>query len=469
MEFIRITKGFDLNIRGKPESRLHPHIVSPEEAGEKDRFRKLEKVSLLPEHIPHIKPRLLVKEGEEVSIGTPLVEDKNDTRIRFPSPGGGVVENIRYGPRRVIREIVIRVENADEPVRQLDPVQRSALETISENDLARHLLDGCVWPFLLTLPFRKTADPDNLPAQVFVKLDAQEPFTAQPSVYIRDREEDFLTGIMALHRLFEKVNVFTRARYTHVLKEFLYKRFDDVITHITQGPYPSDDPGVVQYHVKKGSLENRAAYIDGQDLCVLGRFLATGVFPVLRIISVGGAAISRPAHVRTRFGAPVQEILQQMKEPVSHKDIRCISGGIFTGFTVPYDSCLGFYETGLTVLPEAKEEIPFGFIRPGLNRPSRSRAFLSFFRKQEVDVDTRKNGEKRACVNCIYCARVCPVDILPHFTLKCVLAGDVEESLQHGLLDCVECGLCTYVCPSKIEIKEVLKKAKADFLKEQEQ
>ena len=58
------------------------------------------------------------------------------------------------------------------------------------------------------------------------------------------------------------------------------------------------------------------------------------------------------------------------------------------------------------------------------------------------------------------------MDILPQFTYKSILAGEVEESLQHGLLDCVECGLCSYVCPSKLDLAESFKQAKADFYKE---
>ncbi len=76
------------------------------------------------------------------------------------------------------------------------------------------------------------------------------------------------------------------------------------------------------------------------------------------------------------------------------------------------------------------------------------------------------HGERRPCINCGFCADVCPVDILPQFTYKCVRADEVEESLAHGLLDCVECGLCTYVCPSKIELGVRFKLANEAYYKE---
>jgi Na+-transporting NADH:ubiquinone oxidoreductase subunit A len=54
----------------------------------------------------------------------------------------------------------------------------------------------------------------------------------------------------------------------------------------------------------------------------------------------------------------------------------------------------------------------------------------------------------------------------PSKEVETVLAGELEEALAHGLLDCVACGLCTYVCPSKIEIGDILKKAQAEYYHE---
>ena len=82
-------------------------------------------------------------------------------------------------------------------------------------------------------------------------------------------------------------------------------------------------------------------------------------------------------------------------------------------------------------------------------------------------MDCNCHGEERACINCGSCAQACPVDILPQFTYKSILADEIEEALDHGMLDCVECGLCTYVCPSKIELSDVLKKTKKAYYLEQ--
>jgi Na+-transporting NADH:ubiquinone oxidoreductase subunit A len=145
---------------------------------------------------------------------------------------------------------------------------------------------------------------------------------------------------------------------------------------------------------------------------------------------------------------------------------RFIAGGLFTGYALESSSYLGFYETSLIRIPDGDQSEFFGFLRPGLKKPSVSRTFLSVLYNKNIDFDSGMHGEKRACVNCGTCTKICPVDILPQFTLKCVGADSVEEALAHGLLDCVECGLCTYVCPSKIEICEILKKARHEYSRE---
>jgi Na+-transporting NADH:ubiquinone oxidoreductase subunit A len=141
-------------------------------------------------------------------------------------------------------------------------------------------------------------------------------------------------------------------------------------------------------------------------------------------------------------------------------------GGVFTGYAGSPDSFMGFYQNALNLIDDGDREEPFGFIRPGTSKPSYSTAFLSAFRRKPFPMDCGQHGEVRACVNCGTCARICPVDILPQFTMKCLVADEVEEALAHGLLDCAECGLCTYACPSKIQLREVFQIAKAQYYKE---
>ena len=91
---------------------------------------------------------------------------------------------------------------------------------------------------------------------------------------------------------------------------------------------------------------------------------------------------------------------------------------------------------------------------------------MSVFNSSPKVLECDMNGEDRACINCGYCPRVCPVDILPQFTFKAVEADEIEEALALGLLDCVECGLCSFVCPAKLELSDIFRQAKEAYAKE---
>ena len=52
---------------------------------------------------------------------------------------------------------------------------------------------------------------------------------------------------------------------------------------------------------------------------------------------------------------------------------------------------------------------------------------MSAFNPALMPMDCNRHGEERACINCGYCAQVCPVDILPQFTYKTILADALDK------------------------------------------
>ena len=133
MNVIQLKRGYSPRIAGGPSRRLDP-LDPPDHVG------------MVPEKIPFVKPRLLVEEGQVVAIGSPLFEDKRNTRIHFPSPGGGRITRIEFGPRRVIRRIEIALD-AKESYATIDVPPSDQWDTISRPHLIDTLLAGGVWPF----------------------------------------------------------------------------------------------------------------------------------------------------------------------------------------------------------------------------------------------------------------------------------------------------------------------------------
>jgi len=444
MVSVNIKKGFDLKITGAPSNAL-------------ETLDKPSHVAVLPEKIPFIKPRLKVQVKDRVKVGTPLFEDKRNPDIKFLSPGGGEVARIDFGPRRVIREIVIRLDESEKH-EIFDQVRLQEIESLTREELVKALMHGGLWPFLRALPFRDIADPDKTPPALFVCLDSLEPFQPQAEVYLNGDVELFRFGLKVLKRL--SPLVYTTAAQTN---QALRTMLNGDITHTYKGAYPAHDPGALLYRIKKAPEENAAWYIYGQDVLHLARFFREGRYPIDRIVSLGGSSLITRKHFKTRAGVPLRHLVRksEIKGPV-----RYIVGGLFSGCHGEADGYMGFYETALNVLPLPNEPELLAFSRPGYNKLSYSNTFLSSLRSTALNGDCNMHGEERACVNCGYCSDVCPVDILPQFTLKSLLVDEIEEALAHGLLDCVQCGLCTYVCPSKIELADTLTRFKASYYKE---
>jgi Na+-transporting NADH:ubiquinone oxidoreductase subunit A len=326
--------------------------------------------------------------------------------------------------------------------------------------LVKTIMTGGLWPLFRELPFRDVPNPDIVPPSIIVSLNSREAFQPVPKAYLNDKIDLFEFGIKILQKLSKTLLISTSSDDV-----FVQDHLNSYVTHTCKGFYPAADPGVLLYYTKKSPDENKSWYINGQDVLLLAMLFKTGKYQVDRTVVLGGSLARERKHLRTRMGVPLNHITKERVDDTG--TARYIVGGIFKGYTGSKDSYMGFYETSLVLIPEGDEKEFFGFARPGFNKSSRSRTFLSFFNKSSMAIDCNCHGEVRACINCGFCTEVCPVDILPQFTYKSILADEIEEALNHGLLDCVECCLCTYVCPSKIELKNILKEAKKAYFLEQ--
>jgi len=445
MKSIRIQKGYDLPIYGKP-SRDLVRVATPE------------CVASLPERIPFVKPRLVVKEGDTVKIGSILFEDKRNPDVKFLSPGGGSIQQINYGKRRVVKEIIIKLDG-EEKKEPFETYAETDIQTTKRPDLVSAIMGGGCWGLFRVLPFGDTPDRETEPPSIIVSIDSKEPFQPSPEVYLKHAAGLFQFGINILKKLSKKV--YLTITDAHVDTSSI----SGLPTHLMKGPYPAGDPGVLLYHTKQHPQENNAWTITGQNLLLLAGLLKNGHYPIERTVVVAGGGANVQQHLATRMGVPLRLVAEESPD-VPGRRSRFIAGGLFSGYSSERDSFLGLFETAVIIMPEGDEKELFGFARPGFHKPSHSRAFLSSLNRDPLLMDCGMHGEVRACINCGYCSDVCAVDILPQFTLKSILAGEVEESLAHGLLDCVSCGLCTYVCPSKIDLCESLQRAREAYYKE---
>lgn len=83
-------------------------------------------------------------------------------------------------------------------------------------------------------------------------------------------------------------------------------------------------------------------------------------------------------------------------------------------------------------------------------------------------MDSNLNGGVRAFVLTDKYSNVLPMDILPVYLLKAILAEDIDKMEQLGIYEVLpeDFALCEYIDPSKIAIQDIISKGIDLMIKE---
>ena len=98
-----------------------------------------------------------------------------------------------------------------------------------------------------------------------------------------------------------------------------------------------------------------------------------------------------------------------------------------------------------------------------------SRTFLSFLTpNKKYTLNANYHGEERAFVVSGQYEKVLPMDILPVYLLKAILAGDLDRMEQLGMYEIApeDFALCEFVCTSKIPAQHIVEQGIELMMKE---
>ena len=94
MQNIRVSKGFDITLKGKAKEEIDEIPT---------RF-----FAVKPTDFNYVtRPKVLVDEGDSVLAGDPLFYDKKLEGVYFTSPVSGTVSQIKRGNKRALLEVIV--------------------------------------------------------------------------------------------------------------------------------------------------------------------------------------------------------------------------------------------------------------------------------------------------------------------------------------------------------------------------
>jgi Na+-transporting NADH:ubiquinone oxidoreductase subunit A len=445
IETIRIKKGFDINLKGKAEKRIVE--ISPPET-----------YALKPTDFIGIKrPKLLVKEGDTVQAGTPILFCKKNEKIKYVSPISGEIAAIVRGEKRKLLEVRIL---ADKDIKYAPAKKYSSSEIhgLSKQDITNILCDHGVWPNIIQRPYGIIANPEDEPRDIFVSGYDSSPLAPDFDFVYQEQEQYIQTGVDILNKFISgqvHISVDANAEFSKV-----FSQLKGIKLHKISGPHPSGNVGIQIHHIKPINKGDILWTTTPFGLAQIGKLFMEGKYDAERIIALTGPEVKNPQYYKIRTGTSIKKFLENN---LLSDNIRVISGNVLTGEKIAKDSYLGFYHNQITVLEEGNKPVLLGWFKPTFKELSVHRALglFSFLnpKKTEYNLNTNTRGDKRAFVLSGVFEKVLPMDIYPTHLFKAIITEDYDEMEALGIYEVIEedVALCEFVDVSKHNIQQIVR------------
>ena len=446
MATFNLEKGYDLNLEGQPDKEIIS-ISSPEI------------IKIDPQVFKYIKPKLVVKVDDLVKVGTPLFFDKNNSEINHVSPCSGKIKSIDYGERRKV--LSINIEN-DKEYNQIELMNLdkffslSSIRDLKEDSTKKIINEAGMWPLIRQRPFSTVADINSSPKSIFISMKPTDPLAVDQLFLLNHNSTGFVEGIDAISNLTKgEINIILDKNQDPSLLDSL----DKVKIHYFSGPHPSGNVGVHMHYIDPiSSKDDVIWYLSVQDICKIGRLFVDGIINTTKIISMGGPKCKKPSYLEVYNGTPLSHINDELELGINESCVS-ISGSVLSGNYIQLDNALNFYHEILSLLKNSHERHFLGWILPGFNKFTLTNTFVSKLINSNNQIDhNMKNGSNRAIVPIGLWEKVLPIDILPNFLIRSILAADIEDMEKLGIYECSEedFALCSLICQSKIEVSQII-------------
>ncbi len=416
--------------------------------------------------------RATVDDGARVRFGQELaVADAPGGTVSLTAPATGTVR-IEPVPREKEERLILSV--ADRAVGPAGPafIPRRATAAAMRQALAA----GGVWPLIWSSQTGGMPELNerNWPRRILINCVAAEPFRTRGKVVLAGEWKRMVQGLRFLQRFLDDYGtlhlVLTEPSdpvAAAVRREMAGKAWVKIENVPLRYPVEHAD---VLWRAWRRSPSNRKGNLwvmDAQAVTILGACLGDGIPLHERILAVGGPGAVAPAHVRVRVGTRFNDLLRS-DERAANRHV--LKGGMMRGEPADAHASVDALDDGVFVLPRPTQREFLGFARPGTDKRSILPCFVSSLTgAPDRALTSALRGERRPCIACGLCERVCPVGLMPQMLHRALYGDAIDQAEFMGVTRCIGCGLCSHVCPSKLDLSQAFAKAREQIRLEHEE
>ena len=427
---IKLRKGLDINLKGKAALET-TSVKCPGE------------YALVPDDFTGVKPKVVVKEGDNVLIGDALLVDKLHPEVKFVSPVSGTVSMVERGDRRKLLSIRVKSDG-----------KQSARTFDTKQDIKALLLESGMFAFLRQRPYDVVANPEDKPKAIFVSAFNSMPLSQDFEYVLKGEEKAFQAGITALSKL-AKVHLGVSARQTSAA---LTGATGCEVT-VFDGPAPAGNVGVQINHVDPINKGEVVWTLGAEEVLFIGRLLTTGRVDLTRTVALAGSEVKKPCYAKMLVGQSLDTLLQGQVDLSA--GIRIINGNVMTGVKTTAGGYLGAHVTEVNVIPEGDHADEFmGWIMPRFGTFSTHRSYFSWLcGKKDYVFDARVKGGERHMIMSGEYDKVFPMDIYAGYLIKAIITGDIDRQEALGIYEVApeDFAIAEFVDSSKLELQRIVR------------
>ncbi|MBR6202754.1 MAG: Na(+)-translocating NADH-quinone reductase subunit A [Bacteroidaceae bacterium] len=443
---IKLKKGLDINLKGKATAKVSAADVS-------------KVYGLVPDAFWGMKPKVVVKEGDEVKAGDALFVNKLHPEMKFVSPVAGKVTLVERGDRRKV--LSVQVEAAAN--QQYVDFGKKQVNSLNAEQVKAALLESGLFGFIIQRPYAVVANPDDQPKAIFVSAFSDMPLAADTNVVLKGHEGNFQAGIDALGKI-AKV-------YLGVQPGSVVANTKNATVTEFRGKCPAGNVGVQINHIDPINKGEVVWTLGAEEVVFIGKLFNEGKVDLTRTIAVAGSEIKEPQYKQVLVGAKIGDIVAGNVK--TEQKVRLIDGNPLTGMKTNEDAFLLAHSTEVTAIPEGDnaDEL-FGWIAPRFKNFSVSRSYFSWLqpKSKEYVLDARVKGGHRHMIFSGEYDSVFPMDIYPEQLVKAIIAGDIDRMEALGIYEVApeDFAVAEFVDSSKVELQRIVREGLDMLRKENE-